>query len=121
MAASKVSLVRKILPQYVPENLNSIRGIKVIAKRSLGASLEPEVEIRFASQEPFPIMDTIPVLKMGGKQFHRSRYSDYSHLKKLTFVIKKSAYDKLAPNVEMTIVNGKVWKFGSLNKWLSNH
>jgi hypothetical protein len=117
LLASIAQSATKPLPVYVPANLNSIRSVHIV-KTSLALSGQPAVEIRVASQVPFPAMDRLPVLKVGKKEFTLSRYSDPDALKELTFTLTEKEYQSLSRTGEVTLSNGKIWKFGTLAKWL---
>ena len=102
--------------EYVSEKLNSVRSIHAPVKSSLrGAS--PAMEIYVASEVPFPAMNNLPVLKIGDAKFTLSRYAD-PDLKGLVFTVPLEQYKKLPLNSEITLVNGKVWQFGTLAKAL---
>lgn len=100
---------------YVPENLNSIRSVRVNHK-TFALSGKPGVEVTVASQVPFPAMNSLPVLTVGDKQFKLSRYADKKQLKELTFTLTNEEYKSLSKQGEVTVTNGKVWKFGSVTK-----
>jgi hypothetical protein len=106
---------RKWLPTYVEAHLNSIRSIRTIGMSHALAG-KPAVEIRVTSQVPFPVMNRLPVLKIGDKTFLLSRYSDLSTLKELVFTLSIDEYNALAKNSEVTVLDGKVWRFGLLGK-----
>ncbi len=89
--------------EYVAANMSSIR---VIHKAG--------VEIVVASQVAFPAMDRLPVLKIGGQEFKLSRYSDMNYLKELTFTLTEKQYAGLEKTADVTVEDGKVWKFASL-------
>jgi hypothetical protein len=93
----------------VPENLNSIH-----VAHGFGRDIS-KVEIRMASHVPFTVMDSLPVLKIGDKEFRLSRYSDTRYLKELTFTLTADEYAHVMKNAEVTVRNGKIWKFKSLS------
>lgn len=105
---------KTITPEYVPENFNTVRVVKNPIKGLLGET--PTVEIVVASQQPFPAMNRLPVLKIGNKKFMFSRYSDVAQLKELTFTIPADQYNKLSLESEMSVTDGKIWKLGMLKK-----
>lgn len=102
---------------YVPTELNSIRSVRYIGK-SFALSGAPGVEISLASQVPFTVMNRLPVLKIGNATFTLSRYSDDKALKELTFTLTHEEYKNIHKEGDVTILNGKVWKFGSIAKYV---
>ena len=80
---------------------------------------EATVEIQVASDVPFPAMNRLPVLKIGEKEFTLSRYSDPAQLKELTFTLTADEYKQVSKTNEVTVTDGKVWKFGALSKGIS--
>lgn len=100
----------KPLPvERVPAKLNTLR---VAQRRSLAGL--PIVEIIVASQLPFPAMNSLPLLKIGDKEFKLSRYSDLTELKELTFTLTAEEYKAISKNSDVTVTDGKVWEFGAL-------
>jgi len=106
--------VSAVQVSYVPANLNSIRAIRKVSYSTALAHNRPAVEIRVASQVPFPAMDRLPVLKVGDQEFRLSRYSDTRHLKELTFILTNEQYAQLVKTSAVTVHDGKIWKFDSL-------
>jgi hypothetical protein len=100
-------------PEYVPASLNKIRSIRVMGK-SFAISGKPAVEISLASQVPFPVTNRLPVLQIGDKKFTLSRYTDVTALKELTFTLTQEQYNSVSKNSEVTVSDGKIWKFGSI-------
>ncbi|VVC76386.1 hypothetical protein AQUSIP_16980 [Aquicella siphonis] len=103
--------------EYVPENLNTIRSIRMVHK-SFALSGQPAVEITLASEVPFQAMNSLPVLKIGNKQYKLSRYTDLKTLKELTFTLSDKEYKEISREGAVTVTNGKIWKFGSIAKSL---
>lgn len=101
--------------EYVPENLNSIRSVRMTHK-SYALSGQPGVEITVTSQVPFPAMNNLPILVVGDKQFKLSRYTDKKHLKELTFTLTNEEYNSISKDSKATVSDGKIWKFGSIAK-----
>ncbi|MBX3709685.1 MAG: hypothetical protein KIT56_06770 [Gammaproteobacteria bacterium] len=98
---------------YVPAAMNTIRSIRVV-HQSAALAGRPAVEIRLASQVPFPVMDRLPVLKIGNQKFFLSRYSDVKELKELIFTLTEEQYKSISKDSEVAVINGKIWKFGKL-------
>jgi hypothetical protein len=103
--------------EVVPAALNHIRKVRFLGK-SFAMSGNPGVEIVLASQVPFPVMDRLPLLQIGKETFKVSRYSDKKALKEITFTVTQQEYQRLAKEKEVTVLNGKIWKFGSLAKYV---
>lgn len=108
------------VPQVVPESQNAISGIR-FTQKSFALSGESGVEITLKSSVPFNVMNRLPVLQIGNKQFKMSRYSDTEHLKEMTFTLTNDEYKELTLQEDVQILNGKVWKFGRLSKALKSH
>ena len=115
---SRIALMNKPVPvEYVMEALNSIRSVR-IAHKSAAMFGKPGVEITVASQVPFPAMNSLPMLHIGGKTFKLSRYADTAQLKELTFTLTEEEFKTLPRDGEVTVSDGKVWKFGNIAKVL---
>lgn len=97
----------------VPLEMNKIVRVKSIGK-SFVLSGKSGVEITLSSQEPFPVMDRLPLLKVGEQTFKLSRYTDMSTLKEITFTLSDEQYRSISKSAEITIQHNKVWHFGSL-------
>jgi hypothetical protein len=102
--------------EIVPVAMNRISKIRFLGK-SFAMNGKSGVEIALTSQVPFPVMDRLPLLQIGDQTFKVSRYSDPKQLKELTFTLTNKEYQRLAKEKEVMILNGKVWKFGSLAKY----
>ncbi len=114
-----------IKPVIVPENMNSIKSIRFASNNARTASLTrpaipPVIEMRLASQVAFPVTDALPTLNIGKQKFVLSRYSDPAQ-KEMTFILTEEQYHNLDKSSEISLTNGKVWKFGTLSKWLLKH
>lgn len=107
--------------EYVSEQQNEIREIKLIQIKNAVPAKQKRYELRLASKEAFPVTDAMPVLKVGDKEFKNSRYSDMMHLQEITFMLSEDEYLHLSKTAEISVKIGKVWKFGNLTKWLSRH
>lgn len=118
---STVKANEKVPLISVPENLNSIQSIKVLKATPALKQNAPGVEITLTSQVPFTVMDRLPILKIGKQEFKLSRYADMAQLKKITFTLTTAQYKQLQKKGEVTIINGKLWKFGKLESWLGRN
>jgi len=101
----------------VPAEMNRIRSIRFMHK-TIAISGKPGVEIALASQVPFQVMNRLPLLKIGNKTFKLSRYSDTKALKEITFVLTEKEYQSIPKDKEMSVIDGKIWKFGSLSRFI---
>jgi hypothetical protein len=97
------------------------------------------VEVELHSSREFPIRDEVVVLRIGKKEFLRSRSPEDGSLKTLIFMIDPDQFDSLADGEEMTVTYGRSkgeagevgasaasahrprWNFGKLNKSLHRH
>lgn len=107
------------LPKEVPQEKNKLSVVR--QRQSFALAGESGVEIRLRSEIAFPAMNRLPVLKIGNKEFKLSYYSDISQLKELTFTLTNEEYKSLAKNSDVSVINGRVWQFGKLDKWLNQH
>ena len=94
------------------------------------------VEVELHSSREFPVRDEVVVLRIGKKEFLRSRSPEDGSLKTLIFMIEPDEFGSLADGEEMTVKYGKSredagdvgadaasahrprWNFGKLNKSL---
>lgn len=97
--------------EIIPANKNSLRVV-----HSRTRSGEATVEVLVASTVPFPAMNSLPVLKVGDKEFNLSRYTDLSNLKEMAFTLTPDQYNSLSKSSEVTVTDGKIWKFGTITK-----
>lgn len=103
--------------EIVPAEMNRIRSVRFMHK-TFAISGKPGVEIALASQVPFQVMNRLPLLKVGNKIFKLSRYSDTKALKEITFVLTEKEYQSIAKDKEMSVIDGKIWKFGSISRYM---
>lgn len=99
----------------VPASQNAIVRIRRVQKSYANAG-EPAVEISFSSQVPYDVMNRLPILKVGNKEFKLSRYTDLTNLKEITFTLTDKQYQSVDKDADITITNGKLWKFSTLRK-----
>jgi len=92
------------------------------------------VEIEVQSSREFPVRDEVVVLRIGEKEFQRSRSPENGSLKTLIFMIDPEEFASLADGETMTVKYGRShgeeaavaaasprsprWDFGKLNKAL---
>jgi hypothetical protein len=91
------------------------------------------VEIEIQSNREFPIRDQVVVLRIGDKEFQRSRTPENGSLKTLIFMLTPAQFDALVDDAQMTVKYGRHgadegpdaavaaarglrWNFGKLNK-----
>lgn len=104
------SLPRKELA-VVPAHLNTLSLHRVAESPQLK---QAAIEIRIASSVPFPPLDKLAVLTIGDKPFTLSRYIDTTGLRAMAFTLSLEDYQALNQTAEVRLINGKIWKFGSL-------
>lgn len=97
--------------EHVSIENNSLR---VVQRKSLSG--EATVEIIVTSKVHFPVMNSLPVLKIGDKTFTLSRYSDVKELKELTFTLTSDEYKSVTTGDNTQVLNGKVWELGRFTK-----
>lgn len=100
----------KAKTMLVPAHLNSLKVLHV-NKELLQNSV---VEIQLSSKIPFPVMNSLPVLNIGGQEFTLSRYADPDELKIMVFTLNKKQYQQLNVNAPVSLMYGKKWEFGIL-------
>jgi len=91
------------------------------------------IEFEFWSSEPFPVRALFPVVRIGTRDFSRSRYGDDGRLNTLIFFIPREEFDLLNPDDLVWVYYGGAgspppsdfvpdvsdpWSFGSFNKRL---
>jgi hypothetical protein len=109
------------------QDVNTVKSM-----RAVGSTVEIELE----STKQFEIRDDLIVLKIGNKEFSRSKSPKDGSLNRLIFMIPASAFEQLADGEAMTVSfrsdnvgddvsatggtrrGGPRWDFGKLNKSL---
>ena len=109
------------------QDVNTVRSMRAVGNN---------VEIELESSKPFEIRNDLIVLKIGNKEFSRSKSPKDGSLNRLIFMIPTSAFEALADGEAMVVsfrsdnVSGDVsatggsrrggprWDFGKLNKSL---
>lgn len=102
-----------VSPTIVPVSVNTIKIIRRVKSSYLSG--KTAIEIVLASQVPFPAMNSLPILNIDNKEFKLSRYSDFKELKEIIFTIPEDEYKNLTKSAEMTVTDGKIWQFDSLD------
>jgi hypothetical protein len=106
-------------------DVNSVESV-----RSVGRS----VEIELHSSREFPVRDEVVVLRIGKKEFSRSRPPEDGSLNTLIFILPVAEFDALPDGAPLTVKYGRQreeeggmsadsaadhgprWDFGKLNK-----
>ncbi len=109
------------------QDVNTVKSMRAVGNN---------VEIELESSKQFEIRDDLIVLRIGNKEFSRSKSPKDGSLNRLIFMIPASAFEQLADGEAMTVsfrsdnVSGDVsatggtrrggprWDFGKLNKSL---
>jgi hypothetical protein len=94
--------------------VNTISGIRTV---------ESGVEIELHSSRPFPMRNQITVLRIGDKEFTKSRYPKDGNLDTLIFKLTPDEFGQLANGDPVRVQYGRgvkadYWDFGTLNKRL---
>jgi hypothetical protein len=109
-------VVAGMLPMATAEPVNVIKGIGVAASRA-------DVEIELESATEFPVRDELVVLRIGSREFTRSRYPEDGTLNRLIFVLPFDEFARLQPGETVTVEYGRKgtgprWNFGQLTRSL---
>src|SRR5262249_53722134 len=105
-------------------------SIKGVRRLSLNAALRSRsatgatdfVETEITSPNGFPVMNSLPSLRVGNKEFLLSRYPDNGAIDTLIFTLTEAEFAQLPPGEEMSLQYGegnepnRVWNLGSLSK-----
>ena len=107
------------------QEVNVVKSIRAVGKT---------VEIELESTKEFPVRDEVVVLRIGEKEFSKSRSPKGGSLKGLVFVLTADEFEKLTDGDQMTVGYGRQpageegvlsgsaagprWDFGKLNKTL---
>lgn len=113
------------VPAYAAaQDVNVVRSM-----RAVGSTVEIELE----SSKDFEIRNDLIVLKIGDKEFSRSKSPKNGSLKRLIFMVPAAEFEQLADGDQMTVsfrsqnargdvsatggrAGGPRWDFGKLNK-----
>jgi hypothetical protein len=92
--------------------VNTISGIRAV---------ESGVEIELHSSRPFPVRNQITVLRIGDKEFTKSRYPKDGNLDTLIFKLTSDEFGQLANGDPVRVQYGRgvtadYWDFGTLDK-----
>ena len=108
------------------QDVNVVKGIRAV---------DSTVEIELESSKEFPVRDEIVVLRIGKKEFSKSRSPKNGSLKGLIFILTADEFARLGDGEIMTVGFGRQsdsedttiaagrdaglrWEFGKLNKGL---
>jgi hypothetical protein len=110
----------------VAQEVNVVKSVK---------SVDSTVEIELHSSKAFPIRDEVVVLRIGNKEFYRSKHPENGSLNTLIFMLSAKEFAALADGQAMTVKFGRGddqagemqaarqrgeprWDFGKLDKRL---
>ena len=110
----------------VAQEVNVVKSVK---------SVDSTVEIELHSSKPFPIRDEVVVLRIGNKEFYRSKHPENGSLNTLIFMLSAKEFSALADGQPMIVKFGRGndaageiqaarergeprWDFGKLDKRL---
>ncbi len=79
------------------------------------------MEIELISQEPFPVRNALPVLRIGKQESLLSRYPESGETTRLIFTLTRQEFDQVSSGDEVSLQYGRgradtVWTFGRLDK-----
>lgn len=100
---------------------NQVVAIRHLSSEVAKAESPATVEIEISSTRPFPVGGALAVLNIGKQSFKLSRYVS-GDLHRMIFTLDEDEYATTRQGEEMTvhIGNAQPWKFGALDKSLSN-
>lgn len=121
--------------QQAGEKVNTVRSIRAAAAAAGAAAAAAEVEIELHSSQAFPILDQVVVLRIGNRDFLRSRSPVDGSLNTLFFIVSANDFAQLPDGARMTVrygtgdpegtqesaaqaARGRRWDFGALDKSL---
>lgn len=128
---SKSTLANQILrTQEQPTVITD--GNRIVSIRRVGSSATlrtqsaaAAVEIEVASNQPFPVRNELPVLRIGKREIMLSRYPDNGDLKRLIFTLPEEEFAQVSSGEEVLVQYGRGestqrWNFGRMNKSMLN-
>ncbi len=100
---------------------NRIISIRRVVYASALRSRQSGVEIEVGSNQPFPVRNELPVLRMGEREFLLSRYPDNGDTKRLIFTLTEQDFAQIPSGEELWVQYGRSkstlrWNFGPINK-----
>ena len=117
------------LPAFAAAQEPEVNVVKSV--RAVNSTIEIELE----SSKEFPVRNEVVVLRIGNKEFMKSKTPKGGSLKKLIFILTADEFDQLADGDPMIVTYGRQtddditglsgrrhheprWDFGKLNKAL---
>lgn len=125
------TLANQTLPlrtQEQPTVITDGNRIVSISRVSSAATLRTQssgIEIEVASNQPFPVRNELPVLRIGKREIMLSRYPDNGDLKRLIFTLPEEEFAQVSSGEEVSVQYGRGesaqrWNFGRMNKSMLN-
>lgn len=80
------------------------------------------VELEFTNAQSFPVMNELPVLRVGNREFNLSRYPDTGETTSLIFTLTRAEYEQLKEGDDVTVQYGsgesanRRWHVGAFHK-----
>lgn len=113
--------------QIVPSSSNKILSIRRVTPTSRvfpSSSLrtQPLIEIEVSSDRPFPVRNQLQVLRIGQREFLRSRYPTNGDTKRLVFTLTEPEFHQIASGEETSVQYGRgqnsilLWNLGRIDK-----
>ena len=128
--ACVLSLPAFLASQAGGQDANVVRSIRAVTVAASSAPA-PTIEIELNSSREFPVRDEIVILRIGGRDFSRSRPPKDGSLNTLIFMLTADEFAQLPDGAAMSVRYGRGlrdessvgtatarWDFGKLNKAL---
>lgn len=114
--------------QEQPTVITDGNRIVSIRRVSSGASLRTQssgVEVEVASNQPFPVRNELPVLRIGKREIALSRYPSNGDLKRLIFTLPEEEFAQVSSGEDVSVQYGRGestlrWSFGRMDKSMLN-
>ena len=122
---SESALVNQsFLAQEQPTVITDGNRIISIRRKVYAATLRSSqsgVEIEVGSNQPFPVRNELPVLRIGKREFMLSRYPSNGDTKRLIFTLSEKDFAQVSSGEDLSVQYGRGkstlrWSFGSINK-----
>ncbi len=87
-----------------------------------GKAAEAMVELEFTAEQPFPVMNELPVLRVGNREFNLSRFPVTGETTSLIFTLTRAEFEQLKEGDDVVVQYGsgteanRRWNVGAFNK-----
>jgi hypothetical protein len=111
----------------VSENTAALKSMRRVMTSGEGnrKALDEHIEIEVFNEDKFPVMDELPVLRIGNREFNISRYPDTGETTSLIFMLSRAEFAQLTDGEEVVVQYGsgaeanRRWHVGNLQKQIS--